>query len=61
MKYFGYAFLILLAFLMVSCIEKEPLNAECDIEAVTIPGDVLNRSPQIYNDKVILIVKREFP
>lgn len=41
----------------VSCIKKEPLNAECDIIAVTLPGDVLNRAPIIENDKVTLIVK----
>lgn len=44
---------------MVSCIQDEPLNAECDITAVTVPGDVLNREPIIGNDKVTLIIKNE--
>lgn len=44
---------------MVSCIQDEPLNAECDITAVTLPGDVLNREPIIGNDKVTLIIKNE--
>ena len=42
---------------MVSCIRKEPLNAECDITAVALDGDVLNRAPIIENNKVTLIVK----
>lgn len=42
---------------MVSCIRKEPLNAECDITAVALDGDVLNRVPIIENNKVTLIVK----
>lgn len=41
----------------VSCIKKEPLNAECDIVSVTLLGDVLNRRPIIENDRVTLIVK----
>lgn len=44
---------------MVSCIQDEPLNAECDITAVTVPGSVLNRVPEISNDKVTLIVKND--
>ncbi|MCM1354876.1 MAG: PCMD domain-containing protein [Staphylococcus sp.] len=40
-----------------SCIKKEPLNAECDIVAVTLPDDDLNRRPIIENDRVTLIVK----
>ncbi|WP_300504650.1 PCMD domain-containing protein [uncultured Duncaniella sp.] len=51
----------LMTFAMVlavtSCIKKEPLNAECDIVAVTLPGDLLNRTPIIENDRVTLIVK----
>ena len=41
----------------VSCIRKEALNAECDIIAVTLPDDDLNRRPIIENDRVTLIVK----
>lgn len=46
----------LLSFLS-SCIQKEPLNAECDITEASLPGDVLNRAPLIENDKVIFILK----
>lgn len=44
---------------MTSCIQDEPLNAECDITEVTLPGDVLNRRPSISNDKVLLVVKND--
>ena len=30
---------------LVSCIKDEPLNAECDITAVTLDGNLLNREP----------------
>ncbi len=40
-----------------SCIKDEPLNSECDILSVTVPGDVLNREPVISNNKVTLVVK----
>ena len=52
-------FLFALTILVQSCIKKEPLNAECDIVSVTLSGDKLNREPQIFNDKVILIVKND--
>ncbi len=45
------------AALSVACVQDEPLNAECDILEVTLPDGVLNRAPQIENDKVTLIVK----
>ena len=48
-----------MAVLSVSCIREEPLNAECDITSVTLPGDVLNRQPLIENDKITLIVKND--
>lgn len=41
---------------LCGCIRKEPLNAECDITEVTLPGDVLSREPIIENDRVTLIV-----
>lgn len=47
------------AFVQQSCIKSEPLNAECDIVSVSLPGDKLNRAPIITNDKVTLIVKNE--
>ena len=49
----------LIAISAVGCIQEEPLNAECDIIAVTLPGNVLNRAPRIDNDKVVLIVKND--
>lgn len=48
-----------MAVLSVSCIREEPLNAECDITSVTLPGYVLNRQPLIENDKITLIVKND--
>ncbi len=46
-----------LGFIMVSCIQDEAPNAEADIIACSVPGDVLNRDPIIENNKVTLIVK----
>lgn len=63
MKQLRYQLLLVLMIMSASCmlftgcIKDEPLNAECDIVAVTLKGDVLNRSPQIFNDKVVLILK----
>lgn len=50
---------LLLAFPLVvtSCVSTEPLNSECDILSVTLPGDVLSRTPDIENNRVTLIVK----
>lgn len=44
---------------MTACISDEPLNAECDITAVTLPGNILNRAPIIENNKIVLIVKND--
>lgn len=53
-----FAFIIAASvFMMSSCIKDEPLNAECDILSVTLPGDVLNRQPVIGNNKITLIVR----
>lgn len=49
----------LIAMSAVGCIQEEPLNAECDIITVILPGNVLNRAPRIDNDKVVLIVKND--
>ena len=59
MKYYSLAIAFAVIPAMVSCIQDEPLNAECDIVSVTLAGDVLNREPRIDNDKVILIVKND--
>lgn len=54
---FALICMVLLALTHQSCIQSEPLNAECDILAVSLPGEVLNRAPIITNDKVTLILK----
>lgn len=43
----------------MGCIRKEPLNAECDITEVTVPGNVLSREPIIENNRITLIVKAD--
>lgn len=50
---------MLMAIAMPSCVKDEPLNAECDILAVTLPDDMLNRAPIIDNNKVTLIVRND--
>lgn len=57
MKVINWLLVLGIMLVSVSCIKKEPLNAECDIVAVTLPDDVLNRTPIIENDRVTLIVK----
>jgi hypothetical protein len=42
-----------------SCIQTEPLNAECDILEVSIPGDALMRAPVVENRRVELILNSE--
>lgn len=42
---------------VTSCIENEPLNTECDIETATLADGELLRSPEIKNDRIIMIVK----
>lgn len=48
----------LLGILITSCIQEEAPNAEADIEACMVSGDILNREPIIENDKITLIVKK---
>ncbi len=50
---------ILLCLAAASCVKDEPLNAECDIVSATLPDEMLNRQPLIYNDRVVLIVKND--
>lgn len=57
MKFASWIAVVCIMTIAVSCIKKEPLNAECDIVAVTLPDDDLNRRPIIENDRVTLIVK----
>lgn len=57
MKLFKLFSIALMASLVESCIQKEPLNAECDIISATIPGNVLSRQAIIENDKITFIVK----
>ncbi len=42
-----------------SCVREEPLNVECDILAVTLPDNILNRQPVIENNKVTLVVRND--
>lgn len=58
-KLIHVALLAYMSLAMTSCISDEPLNAECDITAVTLPGNVLNRAPIIENNKIVLIVKND--
>lgn len=51
-----YAITAMSIITLTSC-EKEPLNAECDIETATLPSQILVREPIIENDKVTFIVK----
>lgn len=59
MKFSELAIVFCAATMTMSCIRQEPLNAECDIVSVSLPGDVLNRQPLIENNKVTLIVKND--
>lgn len=61
MKLTHLAIIALAATSCMSCIRQEPLNSECDILGVTLPGDILNRQPLIENDKITLIVKNDVP
>ena len=38
--------------LFASCIQEEALNTEADIESVTLPGDVMNRSA-VFGDAIM--------
>lgn len=57
MKLIKWMSCVLLALSASACIQSEPLNAECDIVKASLPGDILNREPEIGNDKVVFIVK----
>lgn len=46
-----------LGIIMNSCIQKEDPNAECDIIACYVEGDVLKMDPRIENDRIFLMVK----
>lgn len=57
-KFFYFGFLAsLICLLSSSCIKSEPLNAECDILTAYLPENILNRKPDIRNDKVIFVIK----
>ena len=59
MKPITHTFLIAaIAMATTGCIRKEPLNAECDIIAVTLPGDVMSQNAAIRNSEVTLFVKK---
>lgn len=46
------ACLCVLLGLFASCIQEEALNTEADIESVTLPGDVMNRSA-VFGDAIM--------
>lgn len=54
---FAGAGLLLAAMSTTSCIKSEPLNAECDIISAYLPASLLNRAPDIRNDRVIFVTK----
>lgn len=45
--------------LIVSCIQEEAPNAEADILACTVPGDILKTEPEITNESVTLTVRSD--
>lgn len=47
-----------IALAMTGCIRTEPLNAECDIVAATLPGDVMSQNAIISNSEVIFYVNK---
>ena len=53
--------LLMCGFLFGYCIREEAPNAEADIESCTLPGDVLNREPEIGNDHITLYLKKGAP
>lgn len=57
MRFFDKYVLLALPLAVASCTSTEPLNSECDILSVSLPGDALSRTPDIENNRVTLIVK----
>ncbi len=55
----GGTLLCLTGVLTTSCIQTEPLNAECDILEVSVPGNVLMRTPVVENRRVELILNSD--
>lgn len=52
---FGFFMCVILA----SCIQDEAPNAEADIVACTVAGDILKRDPIIENNKITFMVKAD--
>ncbi|MEG1617768.1 MAG: PCMD domain-containing protein [Bacteroidales bacterium] len=46
-----------LIFLSISCIQEEPLNAECDIISVFLDNENLKGDPIIENDRITFLAK----
>lgn len=59
MKFVYLVAVFWLSITLVSCIQDEAPNAEADIIACTVPGDILKRDPIIENNKVTLMVKAD--
>ena len=57
MKLKGLIFSLLMSVVFASCIQNEPLNAECDILECIVEGDLLKMDPRIENDRIFLMLK----
>lgn len=59
MRYYKLPFIILFLSVFVSCIKSEPANAEADITACIVDGDILKKDPIIQNKRIQLFVKSD--
>ena len=59
MKFVYFITYLWLSLSLISCIQDEAPNAEADIIACTLPGDILKRDPIIENNKITLMVKAD--
>ena len=57
MKVKSWVLSLLLGMFFTSCVQDEPLNAECDILACVVQGDLLKMDPRIENDFIFLMLK----
>lgn len=51
---------LLVGISFASCIQDEPLNAECDILSCIVEGDILKMDPRIENDRIYLMITPSF-
>ena len=57
MKIKSLILFLLIGISFASCIQDEPLNAECDIIDCIVEGDILKMDPRIENDQIFLMLK----